>query len=108
MAGARTRALGNIWLQRLRQDDIIEHGVWLENAVALRSQVGFVSASYLDRCFHNESGFDIVLSAKFGGFGRRSDITDEDVIRARKLLALLQKEIILTVCCRRGKSNGFY
>ncbi len=57
-----------------------------ENAVALRSQVGFVSASYLDRCFHNESGFDIVLSAKFGGFGRRSDITDEDVIRARKLL----------------------
>lgn len=56
------------------------------NAVQLRKDVGFVSASYLDRCFKNESGFDIILGAKFGGFGRKSDITDEDVMRARKLL----------------------
>ncbi len=57
-----------------------------ENAVALRSQVGFVSSSYFDRCFLNESGFDIVLSAKFGSLGRQAMITDEDVIRARDLL----------------------
>ncbi|PWM51819.1 MAG: molybdenum ABC transporter ATP-binding protein [Clostridiales bacterium] len=57
-----------------------------QNAVRLRSKVGFVSASYLDNCFHSESGLDIILSAKFGGFGRRAMIGDDDVARARKLL----------------------
>ena len=57
-----------------------------ENAVLLRRRVGFVSASYMDRCFHHESGLDIVLSAKFGGLGRRSDITNADVRRAMQLL----------------------
>ena len=56
------------------------------NAVELRKNVGFVSASYFDRCFKNESGFDIVLSAKFGGFGRKHDVSDEDVTKARRLL----------------------
>ena len=57
-----------------------------ENAVALRKQVGFVSSSYMDRCFKNESGLDIILSAKLGGFGRDYTIGDEDVLRARNLL----------------------
>ncbi len=57
-----------------------------ENAVALRSRVGFVSTSYMDRCFKHESGLDIILSAKFGGFGRQFDIDDADVRRARQLL----------------------
>ena len=57
-----------------------------DNAVQLRKDVGFISASYFDNCFKNESGFDIVLGAKFGGFGRRSDITDGDVVRVRQLL----------------------
>ena len=60
-----------------------------DNAVHLRSQVGFVSSSYLDRCFNHESGLDIVLSAKFGGFGRKYDITDADVAKARQLLQSL-------------------
>ncbi len=57
-----------------------------ENAVLLRQKIGFVSASYMDRCFRHESGLDIVLSAKFGGFGRRLAITDHDVKRAMQLL----------------------
>ncbi|MBO5140256.1 MAG: ATP-binding cassette domain-containing protein [Peptococcaceae bacterium] len=57
-----------------------------ENAVALRRQVGFVSASYMDRCFQNESGLDIILSAKFGGFGRQYHVADADIRRARNLL----------------------
>ena len=57
-----------------------------ENAIALRSHVGFVSSSYMDQCFKNESGLDIILSAKFGGFGRQYNIADEDITRARKLL----------------------
>ena len=47
------------------------------DAVLLRQKIGFVSASYMDRCFRHESGLDIVLSAKFGGFGRRLAITDK-------------------------------
>lgn len=58
----------------------------LDNAVTLRKELGFVSASYFDRCFKNESSFDIVLSAKFGGFGRRGNISDKDVRRVRQLL----------------------
>ena len=57
-----------------------------ENAEILRRRVGFVSSSYMDRCFQNESGLDIILSAKFGGFGRRYNILDEDISRARNLL----------------------
>lgn len=57
-----------------------------ENAALLRRSVGFVSASYMDRCFRHESGLDIVLSAKFGGFGRRFEITDTDVCKAMQLL----------------------
>ncbi len=57
-----------------------------ENAVLLRRSIGFVSASYMDRCFRHESGLDIVLSAKFGGFGRRLKITDADARKAMQLL----------------------
>ena len=57
-----------------------------ENMIALRKEVGFVSASYLDRCFKNESALDIILSSKFGGFGRQYQVADEDVKRARDLL----------------------
>lgn len=52
----------------------------------LRKDVGFVSSSYLDHCFYKESGLDIILSAKFGGFGRRTNIEDSDVRKARQLL----------------------
>lgn len=55
-------------------------------ALTLRRNIGFVSSSYLDRCFRQESGLDIILSAKFGGFGRRTEIEDEDVRKARQLL----------------------
>ncbi len=57
-----------------------------DNAVNLRQNVGFVSSSYFDRCFKNESGLDIILSAKFGGFGRQYYIQDGDVKKARDLL----------------------
>lgn len=68
------------------QIKILGEDLSYKNAVSLRSQIGFVSASYLDSCFHNESSLDIVLSAKFGGFGRRYNVNDMDVYRARKLL----------------------
>lgn len=55
-------------------------------ALEIRKHIGFVSSSYLDHCFRQESGLDIILSAKFGGFGRRTAIEDADVRKARNLL----------------------
>ena len=60
-----------------------------ETASRLRRQVGFVSSSYFNRCFRHESGLDIVLSAKFGGFGRYYGLTDHDVHKAKNLLNAL-------------------
>lgn len=81
ISGYRSHSHGEIYLfgQRLTP----------ENAITLRRQIGFVSSSYFNRCFHQESGLDIVLSAKFGGFGRRYDLTDADVHKARRLLDAL-------------------
>lgn len=66
--------------------NLFGHPLSRDNAVVLRREIGFVSASYLERCFKNESSFDVVLSAKFGGFGRRGSVDDEDVRRVRRLL----------------------
>ncbi len=60
-----------------------------ENIVELRSRIGFVSSSYYDRLFRTDSGFDIALSAKSGGVGRRHDIEDEDVKRVRDIFKAL-------------------
>ncbi len=60
-----------------------------KSAAELRKRVGFVSASFLDRCFRRESGLDIVLAAKFGGLGRQREIRDADVRKARDLLKAL-------------------
>lgn len=81
VSGYRSHSHGELYLfgQRLTKD----------NTIALRRQIGFVSSSYFNRCFHQESGLDIVLSAKFGGFGRRYDLTDGDVHKARLLLDAL-------------------
>lgn len=79
-----------------------------DNAVNLRQNVGFVSSSYFDRCFKNESGLDIILSAKFGGFGRQYYIQDGDVKKARDLLKafhIAQKGTILIICYHKEKNK---
>ncbi|AET67722.1 ABC-type molybdenum transport system, ATPase component/photorepair protein PhrA [Desulfosporosinus orientis DSM 765] len=60
-----------------------------DNVLEIRKRIGLVSASFFDQYYTRESALDIVLSGKFGTFGIRYDIQDEDIIKARKLLVEL-------------------
>lgn len=66
--------------------ELFDQELTLENSEELRRRVGFVSTSYFDRLFFDESPLDIVVSARFGGLGRREQMTDAHVKRARDLL----------------------
>ena len=61
-----------------------------ENALALRSKIGWVSASFYDKIYTKESALDIVLSGKFGTLGVRGETSDTDIIRAKNLLKELK------------------
>ncbi len=61
-----------------------------DNALSLRSRIGWVSASFYDKIYTKESALDIVLSGKFGTLGIRGEITDADIILAKRLLAELK------------------
>lgn len=57
-----------------------------KNVLNLRKRIGFVSASFFDRYYHKESVLDIVLSSESGALGVTSNISNEDVCRAKLLL----------------------
>lgn len=60
-----------------------------DNVLEIRKRIGLVSASFFDQYYTKESALDIVLSGKFGTLGIRYDVNDEDIIKAKKLLAEL-------------------
>lgn len=60
-----------------------------ENILEIRKRIGLVSSSFFDRYYSKESALDIVLSGKFGTLGVRYEISDEDVVKAKKLLTEL-------------------
>jgi iron complex transport system ATP-binding protein len=60
-----------------------------ENVLEFRKRIGLVSSSFFDRYYSKESALDIVLSGKFGTLGVRYEISDEDVVKAKKLLTEL-------------------
>lgn len=57
-----------------------------DNAVELRRKIGFISDSYFDQCFKCENALNIVLSGLYGQLSEREDVTDQEVIKAKKLL----------------------
>jgi iron complex transport system ATP-binding protein len=57
-----------------------------ENIFELRRQVGWVSSSFFDRYFKNETVLQIVLSGLTGSFNITYEISDADVRKAKKLL----------------------
>lgn len=59
------------------------------NTVDLRKRIAFVSSSYFDKCVRYENGLDIVLGAVNGLVAGGLDIAEEDVCRAKKILASL-------------------
>lgn len=60
-----------------------------ENSIAMRKDIGFVSNSYFNRVFQHENALSIVISAVFGEFGERWEITPAHIHRAKALLSRL-------------------
>lgn len=56
------------------------------NVLYLRKRIGWVSSSFFDRYFSEESALNIVLSGLFGTFGIDFEIADADVVLAKNLL----------------------
>lgn len=63
-----------------------------ENIFALRRKVGWVSSSFFDNYFRNETALQIVLSGLFGTFGIDYDVRDQDIRDAKALLRELHME----------------
>lgn len=63
-----------------------------ENILAMRRRIGWVSASFFDKCYHHEQALDIVLSGLFGTLGVAFGVEAEDVRRAKRLLCWLGME----------------
>lgn len=57
-----------------------------DNIIQLRKDVGFVSGSFFDKIFKNETVLQIILSGLNGTFNVDQSISGEDVIRAKKYL----------------------
>ncbi|MBO5115644.1 MAG: ATP-binding cassette domain-containing protein [Peptococcaceae bacterium] len=63
-----------------------------EHIFALRKEIGWVSSSFFDKYYANETALRIVLSGLFGTFNIDYDVTDADVRRAKALLRELRME----------------
>lgn len=63
-----------------------------ENVLDMRRRIGWVSASFFDKCYHHEQALDIVLSGLSGTLGVDFGVSDSDVHRAKRLLRGLDME----------------
>ena len=61
-----------------------------DNILAIRRRVGWVSSSFFDRYYAQESALNIVLSGKYGTLGLGEDIALTDVLLAKNLLGELK------------------
>jgi len=61
-----------------------------ENILKHRSRIGWVSSSFFDKYLSWESALNIVLSGKFGTLSVDFDVTDADVVLAKKILTELR------------------
>ena len=52
----------------------------------LRKKIGWISGSYFDKQYHNETVLEIILSGKSGTLGLRHGITNLDLLMVQKLL----------------------
>lgn len=58
-----------------------------ENILEIRKKIGWISSSFFDKYYANESVLNIVLSGLFGTLGIDcGDVSNQDVIRAMNLL----------------------
>ena len=57
-----------------------------ENTLELRKKIGWVSSSFFDRYYHQETAVNIVLSGLFGTLGVSGLVTDDQMKKALNLL----------------------
>ena len=57
-----------------------------ENTLELRKRIGWVSSSFFDRYYHNETALNIVLSGLFGTLGVSDIVSDNDMKKALNLM----------------------
>ena len=57
-----------------------------DNILDIRKQIGWISSSFFDKNYRNESVLDIVLSGAFGTLGLDFNIEDTQIIKAKQLL----------------------
>lgn len=60
-----------------------------ENIFENRKRIGFISSSFFDKYYRNETALEIVLAGTTGTFGLTFDITDDQIKRAKQLLQQL-------------------
>lgn len=57
-----------------------------ENILELRRRIGWISSSFFDKYYHEESVLDIVLSALSGSLGVPFDVKNVQIAKAKRLL----------------------
>lgn len=60
-----------------------------DNILDIRKKIGWVSSSFFDKTYQQESVFDIVLSSLTGTMGRDFNVSNKDIAKARLLLERL-------------------
>jgi len=57
-----------------------------DNTLEIRKKIGWVSSSFFDRYYHNETAINIVLSGLFGTLGISGIVSDADMVKALNLM----------------------
>ena len=80
-AGFRSPTSGSVrvWGEAFTNDNILRQ----------RQRIGWVSSSFFDKYYQKESALAIVLSGRTGSLGLDFSVTEQDVKRAKALLAAL-------------------
>lgn len=81
LAGFKKQTSGTV---RVLGEEYGEH-----NVINMRRRVGWVSSSFFDKIYSNESAIQIVLSGLLGTLGIDHSITDEQIIRAKTIMTQL-------------------
>lgn len=57
-----------------------------DNVLSIRKRIGWISSSFFDKYYHQESVLDIVLSSLSGALGVPFDVTNAQLAKAKRLL----------------------
>lgn len=72
------------------QLEVLGQSYTKDNILALRQKIGWISSSFFDKCYRQESALDIVLSGLFGTLGIDFSVTDRQIRQAKALLGELR------------------